>query len=1277
MPEPTVEEYLRTLVKSRLLPKDLITSTLQEFKDLTGVKKKSELTVEKVADFFIEKKLLTQWQHQKLLGGHAQGFYLGKYRLLRHLGSGGMSNVYLAEHQHMQRKAAIKVLPRLLVQNQLYLKRFYLEARAIAALDHPNIVQAFHFDNEGDTHYMVMQYVEGVDLFEQVDQNGPLDPATAAYYIQQAAEGLHHAHQRGLIHRDVKPANLMVDKEGAVRLMDLGLAQMSFHQTNLTEEQKGAVLGTADYLAPEQALDSHNIDARADQYSLGCTFYYLLTGTPPFPTGTIAQRLVAHQVETPRAIEEFRTDVPASLLHIINKLMSKKPEQRYESCEEVAEVLAAWIEQQGDAANAAISQASSLLMIPDFSDAWEFKEDRNPFEMESNTRSFSGLQLPSGLGSSQEIAINPGSRMTTLALLAAAVLFVCAIGVFVWATNAASQKTVAFEWPEGEREGGKITINGKTYEVPEQGEVRFPVDADSAKIEINRPGYDPVRMRADLSDQMQVTLSPDWVLEPQARRRQALAQLTEQVETWQKLPKLSERLAQRDELYQTVSFFRTQWPDTEESTQAKQLLQSLANISVPWDELDGSTVPEEIRKLPNAGPIVAILGETADRIQHNSTVHLSKYSPDGSYLLTCAQQDLPRLWKNGQFAQTLRAESSASFPALQYRGGGFLAGGKRVAVLAVNPQPEGTADWGLYVWDLPEGKFKGKLQDELPVPNLLMTAANSQLLVTMHQGTCYRWNAETLQREGEITLPLPEDFMGSMFITLSPNGETLVLSTQPNAHSPSGAELPSPNKLILLDWAGNQEQLSFSDAAIQNFVFFDNATEFLLLDAQSKLFHYNMETKEEKLQCELPQQDISAQGGFFAEAASLLLTIDQDGTIRTWDIRSGDRRDEYVVGTTPLWEQAVSLHPEGNEITLTFRGSHQVRRLPLGANAKEVGHTVAAIADMGFSPDGTSLTTVAADGKVIRWHGATATPEVFPLPQLVNGQIQYQPESQRIAMLHSNGDFRLFNAESRKLLMETSLRQGPDSSLLTDGSSSETRFDGLPPCWSLHPAGDRALFAYFEEGISKYGSFLLEDSLNTQFAGPTKAVQAFAYQPDGVRFATATFDPRSNEGEVRVQDALTGNTLANATLGNGKIHALRFSPEGRYLALSGTVGDVLLVEAQDDRLTPVETFDTKLGRPIRDVVFDPTEKFLVIRAFNNNISVFRLPQSAGSKVEKVQHFEVPVWGSPIVTDLAPMQISPEGRHLAVANFDGTVWIYRLQFEEPEPAPAQKARFPRR
>ncbi|MCI0684091.1 MAG: protein kinase, partial [Gemmataceae bacterium] len=292
------------------------------------------------AGLLIRDGILTQFQAEQILQGKWRRFTIGKYKVLERLGAGGMGSVYLCEHKLMRRRVAVKVLPTAKAQDDAALQRFYREARAVAALDHPNIVHAYDIDQDDSLHFLVMEYVDGSSLQDIVKKAGPMDIVRACHYIRQAAQGLEHAHDSGLIHRDIKPGNILIERSGVVKILDMGLARFFNDDDDvLTKKFDENVLGTADYLAPEQAIDSHEVDIRADIYSLGATFYYMLTGRTPFGDGTVAQKLLWHQTRHPKLVTEFRPEVSPALATVIAKMMNKDREQRYQTPAEVSQAL--------------------------------------------------------------------------------------------------------------------------------------------------------------------------------------------------------------------------------------------------------------------------------------------------------------------------------------------------------------------------------------------------------------------------------------------------------------------------------------------------------------------------------------------------------------------------------------------------------------------------------------------------------------------------------------------------------------------------------------------------------------------------------------------------------------------------------------------------------------------------------------------------------------------------------------------------------------------------
>jgi serine/threonine protein kinase len=301
--------------------------------------------VREFTEELIQAGILTYFQAEQFLLGKWRGFTIGKYQLLERVGVGGMGQVFLCEHTFMKRRVAVKVLPPAKAEQPGALGRFYREARAAGSLQHPHIVRTHDIDQDGNLHFIVMDYVDGSDLLAIVKQFGPLDMGRAAHYVTQVADGLDHAFRSGIIHRDVKPGNILVDRQGVARILDLGLARFyKDHGDLLTlKYDDKIVLGTADYVAPEQIANSHSVDIRADIYALGATLYFLLAGHPPFPTGSVSQKLLWHRTKEPTPIRQVRPGVPHELAAIVTRMMAKDPKARYQTPAQVLADVAACV----------------------------------------------------------------------------------------------------------------------------------------------------------------------------------------------------------------------------------------------------------------------------------------------------------------------------------------------------------------------------------------------------------------------------------------------------------------------------------------------------------------------------------------------------------------------------------------------------------------------------------------------------------------------------------------------------------------------------------------------------------------------------------------------------------------------------------------------------------------------------------------------------------------------------------------------------------------------
>jgi serine/threonine protein kinase len=346
--ELTVPNVYGLLLRSHLLPleeaKTMYARWQEEARDGAN-------NTARFASWMVAHKYVTEYQAGLLARGHADGFFLNDYKILDRLGKGRMAGVYKAQHR-LGQVVAIKVLPPSRAREPNLLARFQREARLALRLKHPNIVRTFQTGVANELNYLVMEYLEGETLEEMMHRRGKLLPGEAVRLVYQALQGLQHIHSQGLVHRDLKPSNLMLvgstpdsSLKATLTILDIGLGRTLFEEPTVEQAMdagltsEGVLLGTPDYMAPEQARDPRSADIRADIYSLGCVLYHLLAGQPPFPDTNVISQMIRHATETPRALKELNSAVPDGLQQILNWMLAKDAAQRYATPERAAQAL--------------------------------------------------------------------------------------------------------------------------------------------------------------------------------------------------------------------------------------------------------------------------------------------------------------------------------------------------------------------------------------------------------------------------------------------------------------------------------------------------------------------------------------------------------------------------------------------------------------------------------------------------------------------------------------------------------------------------------------------------------------------------------------------------------------------------------------------------------------------------------------------------------------------------------------------------------------------------
>lgn len=1201
-----------------------------------------EKSPQDVARTLTDRGLLTGWQAKMLLAGR-KAFFLGKYKLLDQIGQGGMGSVFKAEQTGLGRVVALKVMGAQLLKDKGAVARFHREIQAAAALAHPNIVAAYDADCFKDTHFLVMEYVAGKTLDDVAKKQKQLPVAVACEYVRQAALGLQHAHERGMVHRDIKPANLLLapgpDGETVVKILDMGLARFS---SELSEEgaltQTGQIMGTPDYIAPEQARNTKLADIRSDVFSLGCTLFRLLTGAVPFGGVNVMEKLMARTLADAPRVRSVRPEVPAELDAIVAKMLARAPEGRYQTPAEVTNALSPFAGRSAmAAAGGTVAGMSSWQGGGGEAFAGSAGEgtridaglDRFLQQLTTEAEAVAATRAEDDTARSGEIATmasrpkGTGSDSTRrdrrkqsawrgllLGGVAVIVLAGLLLAAALWVQS--GQSVLVVEWPEDERSGGTLTVDGNPVALPVRGEMRFPGGTKRTAV-ASRKGYKPIRREWTLAAGEEAVFHLPWEPTGETARREEFAELESNVRELLKrsegqLPLLNDHNVEG--LWnQLVSAQRTAAMTKEGPALADLLRRMPAPADYLWrEEIDSYELQiaggGEAKKAPKE--IVGLMGDT--RFYHPGEHHGIAVSPDGKLIASAYRTPDVRLWdtQTGKLVRTLTGHGHATWSVnfspdgsriaacCYYTGAAVYetATGKHVCTL--EPPPDDTfkySDWvdfshdGRHVvilHDLARARVcdaaTGRQIAILAVPQgrvfPIQFQPDSQTLVCAHMEengdpgghSIAFWDYRTGKIKDHFDCGAP-----AHMVAISPDGRFLTFMKD------QGVEiwnLPERRFARRIDDVPNATWMKFSAdgtrAAITNGrVHMWNTSDWSPVESAAKI----------------PFEDVGTAA--FLPNSDILALATLSGRIHLWDLKQGT---EMATGA-PL--TAFTQSPTGRGVFLgTAKGRFFLRDLASRREIEKFDAIPGPVQTLAASNDGRYL--AAATGNP--FHPGGPTPVV--LRDLKNNRPAYAVNTQGYTL---------------------SAAFHPNSQILATGD-----FGGILKFWDA------------ESGREQF-------SIKTWTGDTRYEVFSIAWSPDGTKLASGSwiFDK-----VLRIWDVKAKRELFNLVGHNAHVRSVAFSPDGSRLVSASDDGTVRLWNVKTGKSAGTLLFSS-VGIP--SVAFSPDGTRVAAGAWDGTVSLIRVP---GGEVLR----EVSI---PAANGILRIEFTPDGRHLMTQNGNGTVYVLRF------------------
>jgi WD40 repeat protein/serine/threonine protein kinase len=1249
-------DFLACLRQSHLLTEADLRSVEKELRDGRAL-----------AEELVRRELLTPWQARMLLAGRS-AFFLGRYRLIDLLGRGGMGNVFLAEDHTLGRSVAIKVLKEDLLTSSASVARFEREIQAAAAVDHPHVVRAIDADSVGGdgagrSYFLVMEYVDGPNLHELLKRTGPLPLAAACEIARQTALALAHAHAQGLVHRDVKPSNLLLDwKPPAapqVKLLDLGLARLAeAAESRGAITATGQVLGTPDYIAPEQAADSRAADARSDIYSLGCTLFFLAARRPPFVKGNVVERMLARQRENAPPLSTVCEAVPTELDAVAARMLKRRPEDRYQGAAEVAAALAPfcppdphaaavlWDEVTRQAGSETLtgteptlilrestlaqSLASSLVDLTGKEDS-EYERFLNHLASEVEEGS-SGPPTPSTPTS----GATRSSRSTRLqreldeknrrdrrrwrwviagVLAGAAVLIAFAL----WRQSV--QTVLVVEWPLAEREEATLEIDGLILPLPNTQRASYPHHRTRRRLRVTRKGYKPIDRQWDLDRGGSHTFRPRWEPTDETIRHREFATLEARVAAYLQANRGADAFDLEGSHAQMarIEDYRRRWQGSPGVMEAAGRL--IARLPVPADALRREDVDADELIIAGQGDaaaapaeLVGILGDS--RLRHWNHVGSVGLSPDGRTIASAGGDAGAMLWD----AQTGRLlHWFPTGPAMIHGRVAFSPDGSLIATYGLH---------GVTVWEtatkLVRFRFGGNTVSVAYSPDGTMLAAGDyeksiqlvdavtgeqRLVLTGHTGVVrsVRFSpdgAALASSADDGTVRLWNVADGTVRHTLrhpeeaGPHGVTCV------AFSPDGTLLASASPEVVKLWNPNTGDLRRAIQVHAYHVAFHPDRKTLLTANEAGVWFWDAATGQEVTAIRsVPVAGYSDNNLAFSADGRKLAIGCGDGRVRIFDAQT----HKPLIEQPPLLT-AAAVSPDGRLLAVgDDEGRVTLHDMATLETIRAWRAGAQKLLKLAFSPSGQTLATAGHVEPVKLWEVSSGElrQTLHPSPGFPPGfnALVFTPDGALLAAIGRHP--HVWNVATGRLVHD--LKQLDRAGELAVTPDGRTLF-----AWT---GSSPSVLRHFDLATGRTaGAFELEGQVDFRSG-------RLAFSPDGGLLAVCNYNRLEfwNARTIRVNRSYrSGVKPWQRTALFSFTNDIAYSPDGGTVATAMGNGQVALWQVARKPQSQRAEWDTSLDSPQ---------------------TALQLGPPAGYVLE--------------------VHYTPDGRHLVTVNRNGTVYVLRL------------------